>query len=144
MKNLKKVMAWITIVGVLAASGVVNVTASTTKTKTVSGSSEFLKAWEYTRIYYLNDHEVGRMVYGYNTFLINEDYTWTKGKECDTKAKVQRIGLDNKYIAGSQAGIGSYSKIEVTHKESTVKYALWLSASYGHRLTVKSSKSAVK
>lgn len=144
MKNLKKLMACITIVGVLAAAGVANVTASTTKTKTMSGSNEFLKECEYTRIYYLNDHEVGRMVYGYDTFLINEDYTWTKGKECDTKAKVQRIGLDSKYIAGSQAGIGSYSKIEVTHKKNAIKYALWLSASYGDKLTVKTSKSAVK
>lgn len=82
--------------------------------KSYSGS--FSSAWER---YATGDSGKASLTYGYNTFLINEDYAWAKH---NTKSHYAALYNGSGWHTGSGKSAGSTSKIEVTHKGSSIKY----------------------
>lgn len=92
-------------------------------------SSNYKNEWERTYIGKVDKENVGYFVYGYDKSGINEDYTWTKGLQCKTKAGVKR-GCDSSIKWKSYANVNSWSKQEVRHKDSTVKHYIYFSSSY--------------
>lgn len=88
-----------------------------------SYSGSFDEAWqltasgaEYTQEEYLKH---AFMTYGYNTFLINEDYCWAENSATMHWAELYN---DNGWHYGPFKAAGNVSKIEVTHAGSVVSY----------------------
>lgn len=90
------------------------VSAASSISRSYSGS--FAKAWER---YASSGNGQANLTYGYNTFLINEDYAWAKH---NTKSHYAAIKNGKGWHTGSGKAAGKTSKIEVTHKGSTVSY----------------------
>lgn len=110
------------------------VSAATWKSKTVDNSKGFKNAWEKTVTYKLDNAKktnIGSMTYGFDTDWINEDYVWTMSMEGYSLAELQRIGVDDELQYGSKKGMKKYSKIEVKHKNTHVKYQIKFYATYG-------------
>jgi hypothetical protein len=74
MKKCSK-MIWSLIVMLLFFG--VKAYASTTRVKSRYGINCFSNEWENTTTYYNNGTAAGYMVWGYDTDLTDEDYTWT-------------------------------------------------------------------
>lgn len=81
--------------------------------KTTTNYKWYTYEWERTLTCLNGDDEIGIMVYGFDMDWINEDYTWTMGYDCRTKAcvkkglmsqahglgmKILMIGVSRKYI----------------------------------------------
>lgn len=84
-----------------------------TYTANSSGRS-FSKSWSVTKI---NTSE-RTFKYGYNTTLINEDYTHTYHRTKSHRAYVKNTGVAYE----KKASGGNYAKAEVTHHSGTVYY----------------------
>lgn len=104
--------------------------AGYTNRVSVRSSKLFHSEWERTRTYRVGSTTIASMVYGYDTDFIDEDYAWTKSKECYSTAMVKRDGYDTSYLYGSQKGKNIYSKVEVTHETYYVSYGINLTATY--------------
>ena len=117
---------------------------STTRTKTVVGSSYFTNdEWEYTIEYKMGTTIVGKLVYGYDTNAIDEDYAWTQSYEAYSTAMVKRNYYDQDYSTATEKGKNEYSKIEVRHITYSVSYRVMFSATYsemGQNEAVKSNE----
>lgn len=92
-------------------------------------SSNYKNEWERTYVGKVGNEVVGFFVYGFDKDWINEDYTWTKGRQCKTKAGVKR-GFDSSINWESYAKENSWSKEEVRHNNSTVKHYIYFVSSY--------------
>ena len=144
--TMKKIIRKITTVVCLCACLSISlsstpVSAATWKNKVVNDSKGFKKAWEKTVTYKLDNKKetnIGSMTYGFNTWSINEDYVWTMSLEGYSLAEIQRIGVDNELLYGPKKGMNQYSKIEVQHKNTNVKYQIKFYATYG---TIKESEA---
>lgn len=80
-------------------------------------ANDFSSAWER---YASGDGGRANLVFGYNTFLINEDYSWATHSSKRHYAQVAN-GTGNHF--GPDLGAGGTSKIEVVHSGSLVGYA---------------------
>lgn len=143
--KLKKLVATM-CTGLMLGSflfGGATVDAATTHTKTKSGSSNFTKEWENLTTYKVGNTVVGHMVWGYNTYMINEDYVWTKATECYSTPSIYREGYDTAWKVGSEKGKNVYSKYEITHKTYNVKYRIKFSSTYSN-MTNSTTPSSIK
>lgn len=86
--------------------------------------NNFDTSWEKAVCVYSYDYAyIGDVTYGYNTFLINEDYTWTTSAQYFHKAMVQN---PNGVFYGDEKDSMHTSKIEVTHRGTTPAYGIIL------------------
>ena len=80
--------------------------------------------WERTRYYYdAEDDERVKFVFGYDIFMINEDYAWSYSYYANHKAGVEN---GNGPTWTSNALTGRWAKEEVTHKGDSVEYKFWV------------------
>ena len=79
-----------------------------------SSGKSFSKAWSVTKI---NTSE-RTFKYGYNTTLINEDYTHTYHRSYSHSAYVKNSGSAYE----KEASKGKYAKAEIQHHSGTVFY----------------------
>lgn len=70
---------------------------------------QFSKDWE---LYHSGDSGRANLTYGYNTFLIHEDYAWANHS---TKTHHAHLGTRRGDYNGPNKPAGSVSKIEITH-----------------------------
>lgn len=82
---------------------------------TTNGSHGFDSAWESTA-YFAGD---SKLVYGYNTFLVNEDYSHSNKKY--SQAYLTNSNGTHKAMAAFNT---TWSKIEVRHAGSSVTYGV--------------------
>lgn len=80
-----------------------------------NGSHTFSTAWEETA--YFNG--TSKLVYGYNTYLINEDYSHS-----NEKYSVAYVKNANGTFKGKAALTTTWSKIEVTHAGTSITYGV--------------------
>lgn len=108
-KIISKILATILLISLMT----INVQASTYYEYNSSGQS-FSSAWEVTAI----STSSQTFLYGYNTFLINEDYTHTFNTWTTHKAKVKHNtnSLEVTKLANKVA------KAEIMHGSGTIYY----------------------
>jgi len=80
------------------------------------GSQGFSAKWER---YLTGDSGKASLVYGYNTFLINEDYSYANHSD---NAHYASLRNGNGSFSGPNKSAKSESKIEVTHSGSSITY----------------------
>lgn len=133
-KTLKPISMVLTIIMMLS---LLTCYASAETSRDMSATS-FPKKWEKTTHFYISVSgyeltEIGTMVWGYNTFLFNEDYCNTVGWEHNkSTAKLKRVGYDNDFVSGGTAVTTATSRIEIRHKTSSVIYRITLSGNYNN------------
>ena len=145
-KTIKRIIASICLCAALVGMLITTpYEAATTKSTRVSSSSKFNDDWELTIKYKLSDGTfVGQMVFGYDTFLVNEDYTWTAAEECYSIAQIKRNTVDTSFISGYEAGKKVYSTVEVRHVNYDITYQIRFSATYGELTAGKAKDSHIK
>ena len=129
--KMKRTVKKIAAIGaaVMMAASISTMGAGATDKYTTSKGRSFSGNWEFSITYKVGKKEVGLMAYGYDTTLINEDYSWTMGYQCDTKAGVKRSS-DSVVNWSSYSDTNEWSKEEVTHNTSDVKYYIRLRPTY--------------
>ena len=117
--------------------------ATTVAERFIGVSTMFDDEWEQTAHYSQKSsgRSIGKMVYGYDTDWINEDYVWTWGYESETTALLKRDGYDETYQSGSKAASTSYSKCERNHKSYRVYYLIRFEVTYGETTNTITSSS---
>ena len=85
--------------------------------------------WEHTRHYISDGEYIGRLVYGYDTDYVDEDYAWAYGASCNSQAIIE-AGSEEYYA--DPAVQNYYSKVQVTHDENDVYYYFRLSVNYSN------------
>ncbi len=142
---MKKIIKKVAAVGVaiMITASISTMGASATDKYTTSKGKSFGGKWEYSVTYKVGKKEVGMMAYGYDTDWINEDYSWTRGYECDTKAGVKRSG-DSSVNWSSYASTNKWSKEEVTHNSSSVTYYIRLRPTYTNLTVTSPLRSSYK
>ena len=70
---------------------------------------DFSSSWE---LYHSGDSGHASLTYGFNTFLIHEDYAWANHS---TKTHHAYLATTNASAPGPSKGPGSVSKNEITH-----------------------------
>lgn len=111
--------------------------------KTTTNYKWYTYEWERTLTCLNGDDEIGIMVYGFDMDWINEDYTWTIGYDCRTKACVKK-GSDE---SGAWAGYEDpydWSKQEVHHTDSKVMHYIKFEDSYAELTAGSVKKSEYK
>lgn len=111
--GIKKVLAYALCVVIAGGSMGTSVSAESIS-RTYAASFE--KAWER---YASSADGKANLTYGFNTRLINEDYAWAKHSK---KSHYAAIKNDKGWHTGSGKAAGKTSKIEVTHKGTSVTY----------------------
>ena len=116
MRNIKKQPARLLCFAiVLAAILACGTTAFASSTGEGSGNiwafydGSFTSAWE---LYHSGDSGRANLTYGYNTFLIHEDYAWANHS---TKTHYAQLSTTNGTSTGPTKSAGTVSKIEITH-----------------------------
>ncbi len=113
-------------------TGVIDAQAKISLYQQAQGSSTFKKAWEkVTYMYLSNGTLIGKLVWGFDTVWIDEDYA--KGKSCEAYAttSIKRVGYDSSFVKGDgRKGVGIYSETRKWHLKNNVEYCLELSPSY--------------
>ena len=129
--KMKRTVKKIAAVGaaIMMAASISTMGAGATDKNTTSKGQSFTTNWEYSITYKSANKQVGMMAYGYDTDWFNEDYSWTKGYESDSKAGVKRGG-DSAVNWNSYASRNVWSKEEVNHNTSDVKYYIRLRPTY--------------
>lgn len=91
--------------------------------RSVSYSGSFNKSWgpKSTGIRYLKDGAAYKIVYWYDTFLINEDGTEAYFNGSPHRSKIRN---KNGLHTGGLAPASDYSSLEVRHKGSHITYYL--------------------
>lgn len=112
---MKKVLISSSLIIGILASGFVSSTADAASQAYSSTGHSFSKAWEAT-----GEGTNWVMTYGYNTTLINEDYTHTLHNTTSHTAIVKNAN-GNYSSDGSK---GNWAKIEVTHSGSSIQYTI--------------------
>ncbi len=144
MKKMKFIaLLCAAVIGVTSVMST-QVSAVTTGSSLVNGSDKFKNEWEKTKTYYQNGVEIGSMIFGFDTWAIDEDYVWTIAKECYSKARIKRNTVDEDWVIGPEKGKNKYSKIEVTHKNFSIYYGIEFSATYTGKISAETEKTNVK
>lgn len=123
MKKVLFVFLSMIVVGVgVLLSGKCMVNAGSTYSR--SNPLGFSDEWEKT-IYYQTSEGKKRIkfVYGYDKFLINEDYAWSYSYKESHKAGIEN---DNGPDWTSKKSCSRWAKKEVTHKGKTIYYKVWV------------------
>lgn len=110
MKKIKSVLLALTLV---MSFGFVPANAETVYDANSSGQS-FSSDWVVTKVNTADK----TFKYGYNTSLINEDYTHTYHRTINHYAYVKNTGT----AQNLKGFAGSYAKAEITHYSGTVYY----------------------
>lgn len=111
--SVKKVLAIALCAAITGSCFSVPVSAASVN-RVYTGS--FSKAWER---YASSSNGNANLTYGYNTFLINEDYAWAKHS---TLSHYAAIYNSKGWHTGPGKSAGKTSKIEVTHNGDTIYY----------------------
>ena len=129
----KRIVTMFTAAAVTAALLGTTASASTVSYVARSDDNLFKSAWERTAIYTLSDRgvEIGRLVFGFDTDYFDEDYAWSYGTQCDTRAGVRRMNYDEGYNKSSWKTYDNWSKVEVLHIVTHVRYNIEWRADYG-------------
>lgn len=147
MKHFKSIFAFLLVASLMMAALSVSASAAYIDTDTYSGHgfSHFNNPWEKTRTYKIGNTTIGKMIYGYDTDWIKEDYVWTIVTECYTRSYVFRDGYDSSYVSDDSNYVGKneYSKTERAHKTYYVNYRIKFSATYSN-VTFTQALSSVK
>ena len=101
------------MLGISLLGSVTVVNASADEITANSNGHTFNRAWEETA--YIDSHS--KLVYGYNTFAINEDYS-----HCNKKFSQAYVENINGKFKANAALRTVWSKIEVTHAGNYVEY----------------------
>ncbi len=80
-----------------------------------SGSSNFQKAWKATKTHSASG---GKLTYGFNTFAINEDISWSYNDTFGHTAILNRGGT----VTSKSGSKYNWAKLENQHKSNTVTY----------------------
>lgn len=105
--------------------------SGTVKSRHKSGSANFTSSWEIHTMYLDGTTTIGVMWWGYNTFLVKEDYSYTFGANNNSsQSYVFRNGYDTSYNYGTYRPATEWSRKEVTHKVNDVYYGIYLSGTY--------------
>lgn len=137
-KTMNKIVKLVSVIISIALMMTLFTFCASAATNLDKTSTSFSKKWEKTTHYYQIDPtsgiqlaEIGSMIWGYNTFLFNEDYCRTRGwNHNKSTAKLKRVGYDSSFQSGNQAQTGYFSEIEVRHKKNNVIFRITLSSSY--------------
>lgn len=78
--------------------------------------------WEKSESAYVGSTYVGKMVYGYDTFLFNEDYANTLGSGKRSMAALWRSGYDENPTKADIENSGVWSECSLRHKVYYVYY----------------------
>lgn len=129
----KRIVTMFTAAAVTAALLGTTASASTVAYNARANADLFKSDWERTAIYTLasNGVEIGQLVFGFDTDYFDEDYAWSYGTQCDTRAGVRRMNYDEGYNRSSWKTCGNWSKVEVLHKVTHVRYNIEWRADYG-------------
>lgn len=111
-RSFTKLIAGFILATVLVASNPVDANAYST----TNNGKGFKKAWELS---VTCDSNKGVLTYGYNTFAINEDYAHAYHS---SKKHYAYVKNGKGSFSGSNKSKGKWSKIEVTHKGTTITY----------------------
>lgn len=112
-KGLKK--AIVLTLGVLLSSSLLHQSVSTSST-TVTYSGQFKSTWHKVL---MADEDKGRLEYGFDTFLFNEDYAKAYHT---TNTHYARLDNGSGEHIGQMRNPGETSKIEAIHSGKKVKY----------------------
>lgn len=142
MKKSNRILSIVIVVSFLFTIYAITTSASYYTTKQKSGASEFNNTWDVETQYrkYIDDPnafiKIGTMIWGFDPTFIDEDYTWTCGlNNNNSQASVFRNGYDSNSHYGDYKISGAWSRIDVTHKTTTVTYGIYLSGSFtGYRI----------
>lgn len=135
MNKIKKLVAVIVTIASMMTLFTLYASAETNIDMTWTS---FPKKWEKTTHFYIAVSgieltEVGTMIWGYNTFMFNEDYCTTRGWEHNkSTARLKRVGYDNGFVSGNTAATTYFSNVEIRHKTSNVIYRITLSGNYNN------------
>lgn len=143
MKKLKKILAVMLTALCVCMLFVPSCSAATTSfSRQVDINSNsidddrFTYEWEHTRYFYVDGVIKARLVYGYDTDWINEDYAWSKGENKQTKAGLKRANdnsgnsYDTEFTWSDYAAKGTYSKCDLTHTRDNVYYKCTINYDY--------------
>lgn len=120
-KIRKRMMTLLLIVALSSISSLITMAAETPPYNSLgvnSGPHTFKKAWEA----YKSDDYGTYITYGFNTFLINEDYCWAEQNQLFHFGTLRN---DNGWHDGPLKGPNKVSKIEVRHAGSSIYYACY-------------------
>ena len=128
---MKRTVKKIAAVGaaIMMAASISTMGAGATDMYKTRGDQGFTKNWERCVTYKVGSTQVGMMAYGFDTDFFDEDYSWTMGYQCDTKAGVKRGNASTSWNS-SYSGTNEWSKEEVNHNTSDVKYYIRLRPTY--------------
>lgn len=113
MKKLQKKVLYCTLIGILSFGILVTTSSAATLSKT---ANSFTSSWE---LYVTGDSGRANLTYGYNTWIIKEDYAWANHS---TKSHFASLTNGKGSFSGPNKKKKSLSKIEVTHSGSSVTY----------------------
>lgn len=135
MKKIKRALAILLVVVCLGAMFVPScLAAETTFSRHVDINSSsidddrFAYEWEHTRYFLVDGKVKAKLVYGFNTFLVHEDYAWTMGEEYETKGGIKRAddgsgkAYDTSITWSDYKNKNVYSKREMRHTRNNVYY----------------------
>lgn len=122
MKKRNRILAsLLSLMLIVTAFSAIAVPAQASATGESSGQiwafydSSFSNAWE---LYHSGDSGRASLTYGYNTWMVHEDYAWAKHS---TNSHYANIGNPQSH-SGSVKPSGAVSKIEVAHVNPEVIY----------------------
>lgn len=111
-KMLARMLCLAVVMATMLACGTTAFASSTGETDNKIWAfydGDFSSSWE---LYHSGDSGRASLTYGFNTFLIHEDYAWANHS---TKTHYAYLATTNGGAAGPSKGPGSVSKIEITH-----------------------------
>lgn len=111
-KKYTNVVAGIVLASVMMVGNTINTNAFSI----TNDGKGFSKAWELS---VTSDDNKAILKYGFNTFAINEDYAHAYHS---TKSHYAYLKNGKGSFSGKNKGSGSWSKIEITHKGSSIVY----------------------
>lgn len=121
MKSLKRMILLMLAVTMVVSILIMPASASTTgenpgKSIWAFYDDSFSKSWE---LYHSGDSGRAGLTYGFNTFLVHEDYAWATHS---TKSHYAAIVTSNGTYSGPTKSAGSTSKIEIAHLAYEIEY----------------------
>lgn len=104
-----------------------SVPVEASQTKRFTESECFDCEWENTAIFYKSSSSdiIGRVVYGFDEFFIDEDYCWTQFYLFSHQAGICN---DKGEYYDSVVRAGKWSEEEIEHKGDEVQYIVWLNS----------------
>lgn len=115
LSGLMSLVLIVTIFSVMAVPAIASSTGESSGQIWAFYDSSFSSAWE---LYHSGDSGRASLTYGYNTWMIHEDYAWANHSTNSHKAN---IGNPQSH-SGPVKPAGAVSKIEVTHVNPEVFY----------------------